>query len=112
MFGLTVPLPPPPLSGAEGLPSSFLPQALEPPAPLRDSFAANNLNSYQSARPLNELNIPVKQGLTAAEYETMPDILPLKPHSHHKGMRGQSPWEHLPVNQRRRSKLMFDERFQ
>lgn len=78
------------LFDTESLPSSFLPQALEPAASLHDSFTANNLNSYQSARPINELNIPVKPGLSAAEYETMPDILPLKPLPQHKGMRSLS----------------------
>lgn len=79
----------------QALPSSFLPQALEPAASLCDSFTANNLNSYQSARPINELNIPVKPGLTAAEYETMPDVLPLKPLSQHKGDESPPAW-HCP----------------
>ncbi|KAF3858735.1 hypothetical protein F7725_011936, partial [Dissostichus mawsoni] len=44
----------------EGLPSSFIANTLEAPASLRDQD--NNLNSYQSAKPMNDLNIPVKLG--------------------------------------------------
>ncbi|XP_041805060.1 receptor-interacting serine/threonine-protein kinase 2-like isoform X2 [Chelmon rostratus] len=62
----------------EGLPSSFLAHNLEPPESLKDSCAVNNLNGYQSARPLNELNIPIKTDLPVTEYETQLDNLPLK----------------------------------
>lgn len=72
---------------AEDLPASFLPHALEPAESLKASFTANNLNSYQSARPINDLNIPVKPGLPVTECETIPDIAPLNMHSQHKGMR-------------------------
>lgn len=75
------------LCDAEDLPSSFLPHALEPAESLKASFTANNLNGYQSARPINDLNIPVKPGLPVTECETIPDILPLNTHSQHKGIR-------------------------
>ncbi|XP_026168629.1 receptor-interacting serine/threonine-protein kinase 2 isoform X1 [Mastacembelus armatus] len=60
------------------LPSSFLAHTLEPPESLKDC-AVNNLNGYQSARPLNDLNIPLKPGVPVAEYETRLDNLTLKP---------------------------------
>nr|XP_046264372.1 receptor-interacting serine/threonine-protein kinase 2-like [Scatophagus argus] len=63
----------------EELPSSFLAHALEPPESLKDQFTINNLNGYQSARPLSDLNIPIKTGLPDTEYETRLDNLPLKP---------------------------------
>ncbi|XP_071347177.1 receptor-interacting serine/threonine-protein kinase 2-like isoform X2 [Trachinotus anak] len=63
------------------LPLSFIPNTLEPPESLKDhSQISNNLNGYQSARPLNDLNIPIKSGLLATECETRLDNLTLKPH--------------------------------
>ncbi|XP_040910582.1 receptor-interacting serine/threonine-protein kinase 2-like isoform X2 [Toxotes jaculatrix] len=54
-------------------PSSFIANTLEPPESLKES-AVNNLNGYQSARPMNDLNnVPV------SECETRLDNLTLKP---------------------------------
>lgn len=75
------------LCDAEDLPPSFLPHALEPAESLKASFTANNLNGYQSARPIYDLNIPVKPGLTVTESETIPNSLPLNMHTQHKGIR-------------------------
>ncbi|KAF7669771.1 hypothetical protein LDENG_00124540 [Lucifuga dentata] len=59
---------------------SFMSQNLEPPQSLIDNSTANNLNGYdQSARPVNDLNIPMKHELAAAECETHLDNLTLKP---------------------------------
>lgn len=60
----------------EGLPSSFIAPNLDPPASLIDNSAVNNLNDYQSARFMNDLNIPVKP---VTECETLLDNLTLKP---------------------------------
>ncbi|CAB1317806.1 unnamed protein product [Coregonus sp. 'balchen'] len=62
-------------------PSLFMPHTLEPPQPLREqSLGDNNLNYPQSARPLDELNIPLKPGLPETECVTHLDNLTLKPH--------------------------------
>nr|XP_020442407.1 receptor-interacting serine/threonine-protein kinase 2 isoform X2 [Monopterus albus] len=63
----------------DGLPSSFIAHTLEPPESLKDHCAGNNLNGYQSARPLNDLNIPVRPAMPVTEYETQLDNLTLKP---------------------------------
>uniref|UniRef100_UPI0037E9987C receptor-interacting serine/threonine-protein kinase 2-like n=1 Tax=Semicossyphus pulcher TaxID=241346 RepID=UPI0037E9987C len=63
----------------EGLPSSFLAHNLDPPESLKDHCAVNNLNGYQSARPMTEMNIPIKPGVPVPEYETRLDNLTLKP---------------------------------
>uniref|UniRef100_A0A3P8S4S4 Receptor-interacting serine/threonine-protein kinase 2 n=1 Tax=Amphiprion percula TaxID=161767 RepID=A0A3P8S4S4_AMPPE len=68
-----------PAPSKQGLPSSFIAPTLEPPASLIDNCAVNNLNGYQSARPMNDLNIPIKPGLPATECETLLDNLTLKP---------------------------------
>ncbi|XP_029971643.1 receptor-interacting serine/threonine-protein kinase 2 isoform X2 [Salarias fasciatus] len=60
---------------AEGTP----PPTLEPPQSLEDEYPVNNLNSCHSNRPMNNLNIPVKTGPPACEYETLADNCPLKP---------------------------------
>ncbi|KAK2895531.1 receptor-interacting serine/threonine-protein kinase 2-like isoform X1 [Channa argus] len=60
------------------LPSSFMANTLEPPESLKDHCAVNNLNGYQSARPLNDLNNPLKLGLPVSECETLLDNLTLK----------------------------------
>uniref|UniRef100_A0AAZ3SW05 Receptor-interacting serine/threonine-protein kinase 2 n=1 Tax=Oncorhynchus tshawytscha TaxID=74940 RepID=A0AAZ3SW05_ONCTS len=62
-------------------PSLFMPHTLEPPQPLREqSQGDNNLNNYpQSARPLDELNIPLKPDLPETECVTYLDNLSLKP---------------------------------
>ncbi|XP_026230425.1 receptor-interacting serine/threonine-protein kinase 2 [Anabas testudineus] len=60
------------------LSSSFIAHTLEPPESLKDHCAVNNLNGYQSARPLNDLNIPLKHGLPVTECETQLDNLTLK----------------------------------
>ncbi|KAM7379040.1 hypothetical protein PAMP_004615 [Pampus punctatissimus] len=61
----------------DGLPSFFIPHTLEPPESLKDHCVANNLNGYQSARPITDLNIPIKPGLPMTEYETRLDNLTL-----------------------------------
>lgn len=62
----------------EGLPSSLIAHgALESPGSLKDHCVANNLHSYQSARPMNDLNIPIKPGPPMTEYETRLDNLTL-----------------------------------
>uniref|UniRef100_A0A8C9XMI8 Receptor-interacting serine/threonine-protein kinase 2 n=1 Tax=Sander lucioperca TaxID=283035 RepID=A0A8C9XMI8_SANLU len=63
----------------EGHLSSYLAHTLERPESLIDNCTGNNLNGYQSARPLNYLNIPIKPGLPVTEYETQLDNLTLKP---------------------------------
>ncbi|XP_041659221.1 receptor-interacting serine/threonine-protein kinase 2-like isoform X2 [Cheilinus undulatus] len=63
----------------EGLPSSFLAHNLDPPGSLKDHCAVNDLNGFQSARPMTEMNIPVKPGLPVSELETHLDNLTLKP---------------------------------
>ncbi|CAK6952243.1 receptor-interacting serine/threonine-protein kinase 2-like [Scomber scombrus] len=63
----------------EGLPLSFIAHPLEAPESLKDHSATNNLNGHQSARPMNELNIPVKPGPPVTEYETRLDNLTLNP---------------------------------
>ncbi|KAM9845336.1 receptor-interacting serine/threonine-protein kinase 2 [Aulostomus maculatus] len=55
------------VSVVEGLPPSFIAPTLEPPESLKDLCAINNLNGYQSARPLNDLNIPVTPGLLVTD---------------------------------------------
>lgn len=67
------------LSDVEGHLSSYLAHTLERPESLIDNCTGNNLNGYQSARPLNYLNIPIKPGLPVTEYETQLDNLTLKP---------------------------------
>ncbi|TDH06002.1 hypothetical protein EPR50_G00128370 [Perca flavescens] len=62
----------------EGHLSSYS-HTLERPESLIDNCTVNNLNGYQSARPLNYLNIPIKPGLPVTEYETQLDNLTLKP---------------------------------
>lgn len=46
---------------------------------MKDPCAVSNFNGYQSARPLNDLNIPIKTGLEVTEYETRLDNSSLKP---------------------------------
>ncbi|KAM8728114.1 receptor-interacting serine/threonine-protein kinase 2 isoform 2-T2 [Acanthopagrus schlegelii] len=60
----------------EGLPSSFSPPSLERPQSLKDINIVNNLN--QSARPINDWNIPVKSPMPVTEYDTWQDNSPLK----------------------------------
>ncbi|XP_026168630.1 receptor-interacting serine/threonine-protein kinase 2 isoform X2 [Mastacembelus armatus] len=78
------------------LPSSFLAHTLEPPESLKDC-AVNNLNGYQSARPLNDLNIPLKPGVPVAEYETRLDNLTLKPQPQQQDY--SPPLRHSPPSQ-------------
>ncbi|XP_029309326.1 receptor-interacting serine/threonine-protein kinase 2 isoform X2 [Cottoperca gobio] len=68
----------------EGLPSSFEAHTLEPEY-LKDDCTDNNLNSYQSARPMNYMNIPVKPGPPITEYETQLDNLTLNPQPQQQG---------------------------
>lgn len=56
-----------------------LPRLEQPQSLKEESCSVNNLNGYQSARPLNNLNIPVQTGLPVSEYETQVDNCPLKP---------------------------------
>lgn len=63
----------------EGLPSSFIAHNLEPPESLKDNLPVNDLNGFQSAKPVTGLNIPVRPGLPVSEYETQLNNLPLKP---------------------------------
>ncbi|XP_071379374.1 receptor-interacting serine/threonine-protein kinase 2-like [Centroberyx affinis] len=59
--------------------SSFMPHTLEPPHSLKDHSLVNNLNEYpQSARPVSDLNIPIKPGLPVTACETLLDNLTLK----------------------------------
>lgn len=77
------------LSDVEGLPSSFSPPSLEPPQSLKDINIVNNLN--QSARPINDWNIPVKSPMPVTEYDTWQDNTPLKlqPQQQGKQLKGQ-----------------------
>ncbi|XP_068593731.1 receptor-interacting serine/threonine-protein kinase 2-like isoform X2 [Cebidichthys violaceus] len=62
-------------AATEGLPSSFLAPTLEPPQSLMDpSRTANKPNG-----DMNDLNIPIKPGLPATEYETQLENLKLQP---------------------------------
>ncbi|XP_046882934.1 receptor-interacting serine/threonine-protein kinase 2-like [Hypomesus transpacificus] len=61
-------------------PSSFMPVPLEHPLPLKDHSLDNKLNNYsQSARPMNNFNIPLQPGLPVTECETHLDNLTLRP---------------------------------
>ncbi|XP_054608042.2 receptor-interacting serine/threonine-protein kinase 2 [Nothobranchius furzeri] len=44
----------------QNLPSSFIAPSLESPESLKDPCQGNGVNGFQSAKPLNDLNIPVK----------------------------------------------------
>ncbi|XP_076601237.1 receptor-interacting serine/threonine-protein kinase 2 isoform X1 [Chaetodon auriga] len=83
----------------EGPPLSFLANTLEPPESLKDSSAVNNLNGYQSARPMNDLNIPIKTALPVTEYETRLDNLPLKPQLQPQQQEYSPPLRHSPPSQ-------------
>ncbi|XP_062336552.1 receptor-interacting serine/threonine-protein kinase 2-like isoform X1 [Osmerus eperlanus] len=61
-------------------PSSFMPVPLEHPQPLKDHSLDNKLSNYsQSARPMNNFNIPLQPGLPVNECETHLDNLTLTP---------------------------------
>ncbi|XP_034559581.1 receptor-interacting serine/threonine-protein kinase 2-like isoform X2 [Notolabrus celidotus] len=79
----------------EGLPSSFLAHNLEPPESLKDNCPVNDLNGYQSARPMTDLNIPIKPRLPASEYETQLNNLTLKPQQQDYS----PPLQHSPPSQ-------------
>ncbi|XP_044074144.1 receptor-interacting serine/threonine-protein kinase 2 isoform X2 [Siniperca chuatsi] len=83
----------------EGLPSSFLAHPLEPPESLKDNCTINNLNGYQSARPLNDLNIPIKPGLPDTECETLLRNLTLKPQLQQQAADYSPPLRHSPPSQ-------------
>ncbi|XP_060900131.1 receptor-interacting serine/threonine-protein kinase 2-like isoform X2 [Labrus mixtus] len=59
-------------------PSSFLAHNLDPPESLKDNCAVNDMNSFQTARPTTDLNIPIRAELPVSEYETHLDNLTLK----------------------------------
>ncbi|XP_061588852.1 receptor-interacting serine/threonine-protein kinase 2-like [Cololabis saira] len=63
----------------QGLPSSFIAPSLEPPKSLKDSCLGSNLNGYQTAKPLNDLNIPIRPAVPPSDYETQMNNLTLKP---------------------------------
>lgn len=73
------------LSVVDGLPSSFIAHSLDAPESLKDHCVANNLNGYQSAKPMNDLNILLKPDLPFAEYETRLDNLTLNAKPPQKG---------------------------
>ena len=57
-----------------------MPVPLEHPLPLKDHSLDNKLNNYsQSARPMNNFNIPLQPGLPVTECETHLDNLTLRP---------------------------------
>ncbi|XP_013881212.1 receptor-interacting serine/threonine-protein kinase 2 isoform X1 [Austrofundulus limnaeus] len=58
-------------SSEEGLPSSFIAPNLEAPESLKDPGQPNNVNGFESAKPLNDLNQPVKPVLPVTELETL-----------------------------------------
>ncbi|KAM7401008.1 hypothetical protein PAMA_005284 [Pampus argenteus] len=70
----------------DGLPSSFIGHTLEPPESLKDHCVGNNLNGYQSARLMTDLNIPIKPGLPMTEYETRLDNLTLNAKPQQQGI--------------------------
>lgn len=70
----------------EGFQASFLAPTLEPPASLKEDCTGNNMNGYESNMLLNDLNIPVKTGLSITEYETRLDNLPLRPQPQQQGI--------------------------
>ncbi|KAM4605653.1 receptor-interacting serine/threonine-protein kinase 2 [Polymixia lowei] len=60
-------------------PSSFISQTLECPEPLRDYSTVNNLNEFpQSARLMNDLNIPVSPGPAPGDCDALLSTLSLK----------------------------------
>ncbi|XP_072219635.1 receptor-interacting serine/threonine-protein kinase 2-like [Leuresthes tenuis] len=63
-------------SSTHGPPASFIAPSLEPPKSLMDD--CNDLNGFQTARPLNDLNIPLKPVQSVPEYETQINNLTLK----------------------------------
>ncbi|XP_017275637.1 receptor-interacting serine/threonine-protein kinase 2 [Kryptolebias marmoratus] len=65
-------------SSKEGLPSSFIAPNLDPPESLKDPGQHNNVNGFESAKPLNDLNIPVKPNLPATDLTTHMDNLTLR----------------------------------
>ncbi|XP_019958353.2 receptor-interacting serine/threonine-protein kinase 2 isoform X2 [Paralichthys olivaceus] len=77
--------------------SSFLAHTLEPPESLKDSSQVNNLNTYQTARTLNDLNIPIKPGLPITECETQLDDLTLKPQPQQQADHFPTP-QHSPTS--------------
>ncbi|XP_056149161.1 receptor-interacting serine/threonine-protein kinase 2-like isoform X2 [Lampris incognitus] len=54
----------------EESPLSFMSNALEPPKSLQDHNPVNNQSDYQSAKPMNDLNIPVKTMIPINECES------------------------------------------
>ncbi|XP_018532737.1 receptor-interacting serine/threonine-protein kinase 2 isoform X2 [Lates calcarifer] len=78
------------------LPSSFIAPNLDPPESLKDP--GSNHNNYQSARPLNDLNNPIKHGLPVTECETRLDNLTLKPQPQQQDYT-LHPLQHSPPSQ-------------
>lgn len=75
----------------DGLPQSFIPPTLEPPCSLIDHPAGNNLNFFQSAKPINDLNKPIKTGQPVNDFETQLDNHTLKPQHHPQQQAEYSP---------------------
>ncbi|KAM3866034.1 receptor-interacting serine/threonine-protein kinase 2 [Diretmus argenteus] len=68
------------ISNTQSSNESVMSQNLEPPQSLKDQSLVNNLNDYlQSARPMNDLNIPVKKPDLPNTCETLLEDLTLKP---------------------------------
>uniref|UniRef100_A0A1A7Y9F7 Receptor-interacting serine/threonine-protein kinase 2 n=1 Tax=Iconisemion striatum TaxID=60296 RepID=A0A1A7Y9F7_9TELE len=61
----------------QSLPSSFIAPNLETPESLKDPCQGNNVNGFQSAKPLNDLNIPVKPVPPVLELDAQLDNLTL-----------------------------------
>ncbi|XP_035026267.1 receptor-interacting serine/threonine-protein kinase 2 isoform X3 [Hippoglossus stenolepis] len=82
-------------------PSSNLDHPLEPPESLVDPCQENNLNAYQTAKPLNDWNIPIKPGLPITECETRLDDQSLKqqPQPQPQPHPQQQAAEHFPTLQ-------------
>ncbi|XP_077359583.1 receptor-interacting serine/threonine-protein kinase 2 isoform X2 [Festucalex cinctus] len=62
----------------EGPPSSVAIHTLDPPNSLKDPCTVNNLNGFQSARPINDLSKSLKAALPTAESETPMEALTLR----------------------------------
>ncbi|KAM6918280.1 receptor-interacting serine/threonine-protein kinase 2, partial [Xenentodon cancila] len=83
----------------QGLPSSFIAPILEPPESLKDTFLGNNMNGFQTARPLNDLNIPTKPAVPPSDYETQMNNLTLKPQPQQQAADYCLPLQHSPASQ-------------
>lgn len=72
-------------SDIEALPSSLMAHALETSISLKDHCTVNELSTFQSARLMNDLNIPMKPKLPDTEDNTRLENVSLKPQPQQQG---------------------------